>query len=56
VYALKREEKEFDKQWGVFYEELKDYDNFGMQYYTAYVLRRMLFVMIVYYLGDFVSF
>jgi len=44
------EERNFDKKWQIFYEQLNPDYNFAQQYYLIYCLRRFTFVMLCYYL------
>ena len=46
-------EKKLDEKWGVLYEDLREEDNLSIQYYYMYALRRMLFVLIVYFLNPY---
>ena len=46
-------EKSFDKKWDCLYESMRQESNFAMKYYYVYVLRRMIFVMIAYYLNSY---
>ena len=46
-------EKEFDKKWDSLYDSLKMDDNIQLMYYYIYLLRRMLFTLIAYYLNEY---
>jgi hypothetical protein len=46
-------EIKFDKKWGSLYEDLKVESNLSIQYYYVYTIRRILFVLIAYYLNPY---
>ena len=46
-------EIKFDKKWGSLYEDLKVESNLSIQYYYVYTMRRILFVLIAYYLNPY---
>lgn len=46
-------EKSFDKKWDCLYDSMRQESNFAMKYYYVYVLRRMIFIMIAYYLNSY---
>ena len=50
LYDVKKQEREFDRWWDVFYQGIKKSNNFNMHYYYFYIVRRFCFVMNVYYL------
>ena len=56
LFELEREEESFDRSWGVVYDGISDSDNLKLQFNYIYIVRRILFIMIVFYLGDFLFF
>lgn len=46
-------EIKFDKKWGSLYNDLKVESNLSIQYYYVYTIRRILFVLIAYYLNPY---
>ena len=53
IEQLELAEKSFDKKWDCLYDSMRQESNFAMKYYYVYVLRRMIFVMIAYYLNSY---
>ena len=46
-------EKNFDKKWNCLYNSMRQESNFAMQYYYVYVLRRMIFITVAYFLNPY---
>jgi hypothetical protein len=54
-YKLRVAEMEYDSKYSVYYESLKDYDNFALCANVIYTIKRTLFVVLAYYFHDNVA-